>query len=144
MIAVRVGYASARLLLARAGARESNRHTGVVHESAGVDVEEDDVAALGGEAEEEEQDDGLRFQQKQMTTEELTACLAALEAPAAMASSTFSGMVVDQGHVLAIDSLQNTQADLASMLTTLPGPRTPLDLRTLPVKPESQWGGPSG
>jgi len=35
-----------------------------------------------------------------------------------MDSSTFSGMVVDQGRVLAIDSLQNTQADLASMPTS--------------------------
>ena len=58
-----------------------------------VDVEEDDIAALGGEAEEEEQDDGLRFQRKQMTTQELTASLAALEAPAAMDSSAFSGRV---------------------------------------------------
>jgi len=47
-----------------------------------------------------------------------TASLAELEAPAAMDSSTFSGMVVDQGRVLAIDSLQNTQADLASMPTS--------------------------
>ena len=83
-----------------------------------VDVEEDDIAALGGEEEEEEeQDDGPRFKQKQMTTEVLTASLDALEPPAAVDSAAFAGAVVDQGSVLAIDPLQNAQAELASVQT---------------------------